>query len=134
MITPIEQIASIVPEARSAEKVNASGEQGAFGDIFRSAIENVRQTDAEKTQAQYLLATGQLDNPAALTIALCRFSEYFSGEGIGMYVENEALRFFPLAVSNEWGEWYWAIFVLEGLAALAIMACLLRQRARRPGA
>ena len=52
MITPIEQIASIVPEARSAEKVNASGEQGAFGDIFRSAIENVRQTDAEKTQAQ----------------------------------------------------------------------------------
>ena len=69
MITPIEQIASIVPEARSAEKVNASGEQGAFGDIFRSAIENVRQTDAEKTQAQYLLATGQLDNPAALTIA-----------------------------------------------------------------
>ena len=68
MITPIEQITSIVPEARSAEKVNASGEQGAFGDIFRSAIENVRQTDAEKTQAQYLLATGQLDNPAALTI------------------------------------------------------------------
>ena len=69
MITPIEQIASIVPEARSAEKVGSSGEQGAFGDIFRSAIENVRQTDAEKTQAQYLLATGQLDNPAALTIA-----------------------------------------------------------------
>ena len=69
MITPIEQITSIVPEARSAEKVTALGEQGAFGDIFRSAIENVRQTDAEKTQAQYLLATGQLDNPAALTIA-----------------------------------------------------------------
>ena len=69
MITPIEQITSIVPEARSAEKVGSAGAQGAFGDIFRSAIENVRQTDAEKTQAQYLLATGQLDNPAALTIA-----------------------------------------------------------------
>ena len=69
MITPNEQIASTVPEARSAEKVNATGEQRAIGDIFPSAIENVRQTDAEKTQAQYLLATGQLDNPAALTIA-----------------------------------------------------------------
>ena len=42
MITPIEQITSIVPETRSAEKVDASGEQGAFGNIFRSAIENVR--------------------------------------------------------------------------------------------
>ena len=69
MITPIEQITSLVPQGQGAEKVRSSGEQGVFGDIFRSAIENVRQTDGEKTQAQYLLATGQLDNPAALTIA-----------------------------------------------------------------
>ena len=69
MITPIEQITSLVPQGQGAETVRSSGEQGVFGDIFRSAIENVRQTDAEKTQAQYLLATGQLDNPAALTIA-----------------------------------------------------------------
>ena len=69
MITPIEGIISIAPEARGAEKVESPGEQSAFVDVFRSAIENVRQTDAEKTQAQYLLATGQLDNPAALTIA-----------------------------------------------------------------
>lgn len=40
-----------------------------FADIFRSAIENVKQTDDEKNKAQYLLATGQLDNPAELTIA-----------------------------------------------------------------
>ncbi|MBQ3497165.1 MAG: flagellar hook-basal body complex protein FliE, partial [Oscillospiraceae bacterium] len=30
-------------------------------------------TDAEKTQAEYLLATGQLDNPAALTIASTKY-------------------------------------------------------------
>ena len=37
--------------------------------IFKSAIENVRATDDEKNKAEYLLATGQLDNPAELTIA-----------------------------------------------------------------
>ena len=40
-----------------------------FSDIFQSAVENVRQTDAVKNDAQYRLATGQLDNPAELTIA-----------------------------------------------------------------
>ena len=42
---------------------------GAFTDIFQSAIDAVRETDAEKTQMEYLMATGQLDNPALLTIA-----------------------------------------------------------------
>ena len=43
--------------------------QSAFGQIFLSLIQNVKDTDAEFTQAQYLLATGQLDNPAQLSIA-----------------------------------------------------------------
>lgn len=69
MITPIEQITSIVPEARSAEKVDASGEQGAFGNIFRSPLKMSARRTRKKHRRQYLLATGQLDNPAALTIA-----------------------------------------------------------------
>ena len=40
-----------------------------FSDIFRSAIDAVKETDAEKVQMEYLLATGQLDNPAQLNIA-----------------------------------------------------------------
>ena len=40
-----------------------------FADVFQYAIDNVKQTDAEKNQAEYLLATGQLDNPATLSIA-----------------------------------------------------------------
>ncbi len=40
-----------------------------FTDIFQSAIDAVRTTDAEKTQMEYLMATGELDNPALLTIA-----------------------------------------------------------------
>lgn len=57
----------------SGEKTsNVSESQGPslpFADVFRSAVENVKETDAAKNQAQYLMATGQLDNPAELTIA-----------------------------------------------------------------
>ena len=60
--------------AQAAKKTTVPEEAGgfadsAFGQIFRSLIQNVRDTDAEFTQAQYLLATGQLDNPAQLSIA-----------------------------------------------------------------
>lgn len=47
----------------------AAKETASFLDIYTSAIENVKTTDAEKNQMEYLLATGQLDNPAQLTIA-----------------------------------------------------------------
>ncbi len=69
MITPIEQISAIsqVHEAKPVEKTR--GEQTLFGAVFQSAIDNVKETDMEVREAQYLLSTGQLDNPAALTIA-----------------------------------------------------------------
>ncbi len=40
-----------------------------FADIFQSAINNVKQTETAKNDAEYRLATGQLDNPAELSIA-----------------------------------------------------------------
>ena len=69
MINSIERITPL-DGMKKQEAVSTSGsEQGVFGQIFASAIDNVRRTDAEKTEAEYLLSTGQLDNPAALTIA-----------------------------------------------------------------
>ena len=66
----------------------------------------------------------------AAFIALARMGEYFLGvQGSGSYVENEALCFFPLAVKNEWDEWYWAVFMLSGLlAVLCAAGVLLRER------
>ena len=60
--------------AKAAQKNTAVEETGAvsesaFGQIFKSLIQNVKDTDAEFTHAQYLLATGQLDNPAQLSLA-----------------------------------------------------------------
>jgi len=68
MITSVEQLSSVFSNKATKETQSAE-ESGIFESIFRDAIENVKETDAEKTEAEYLLATGQLDNPAALTIA-----------------------------------------------------------------
>ena len=45
------------------------GDDNFIVSIFKDAIQNVRDTDAEFVNAQYLLATGQLDNPAELSLA-----------------------------------------------------------------
>ena len=71
---------------------------------------------------------------AALAIALSRFGEYGIGEGIGPEVWEEGLQFFPLAVANEWGEWHYALFLLEGVVGLVIFLLLMtRGRKLRDG-
>ena len=70
-----------------------------------------------------------------LLAALARFGEYFLGMlGTGAYVENEALCFFPLSVgfrfSEDWTEWYQAVFVAEG-AVLLLVALLSALRFRK---
>ena len=73
MITEINKLQSI-SRMTGAENTAAAQESnaGMFGSIFQSAIDSVKETDAAKTEAQYLLATGQLDNPAELTIAAAK--------------------------------------------------------------
>lgn len=67
-ISPITGITGIGGGQR-VSRLDRLADQSVFGSIFQSAIQNVKDTDAEKTQTQYLLSTGQLDNPAALGIA-----------------------------------------------------------------
>lgn len=40
-----------------------------FGGLFKELIQDVKDTDAEFTQNQYLLSTGQLDNPVQVGIS-----------------------------------------------------------------
>ncbi len=70
-----------------------------------------------------------------LLAALARFGEFFL-EGVGtrdmLYWEHPEHCFFPLAVSNEYGEWLYAVFMLEGLLTLCVLAlcltCFKKQR------
>lgn len=70
MITPIEGLNAIAA-VNGNQKTEKPHEYDGnfFTSIFQSAIQNVKDTDAEVVQTQYLLATGQLDNPAATSIA-----------------------------------------------------------------
>lgn len=70
--TDIPKIIAPVQPGREEETASTALDevkQSSFGSLFTDLIQNVRDTDAELTQAQYLLATGQLDNPAQLGIA-----------------------------------------------------------------
>ena len=66
----VNTIQGITPFTEQKQSTHVeSVEDSAFGSIFRSLVQNVKDTDAEFVQAQYLLATGQLDNPAQVSLA-----------------------------------------------------------------
>jgi flagellar hook-basal body complex protein FliE len=69
MITAIESLGGLkgLTGLGSAQEDNT--QTGMFESIFQNAIDNVKETDKDLVQAQYLLSTGQLDNPATVTIA-----------------------------------------------------------------
>lgn len=78
MITPINGLRDItaiggaqgLDGSTGIRSILPQGDDGNFfASIFQSAIQNVINTDAEAVQTQYLLSTGQLDNPAAASIA-----------------------------------------------------------------
>lgn len=74
MIQSITPLSSLFAGELEADKVQGGADiQNGFGSIFQSAIDAVKETDAEKTQMQYLMATGQLDNPVALNMASTKY-------------------------------------------------------------
>lgn len=81
-----------MPLTAGAAEAGSTAKPGAtFGDIFGAAIEAVRQTEAEKTQAQYLLATGQLDHPAEAVIAA---NKYEMSVSLMVQLRNKGLEAF----------------------------------------
>ncbi len=102
---------------------------GAVGGAVVAAILTAKITKQSAVKLLDALAA-----PAALTIAIARFAEFASGEGIGLEVESELLQFFPLAVFDpEWEVWFFAIFMVEGIAALIICALLQWKNFPRTG-
>ncbi len=67
--SPITKIELPFIENANEKETGSLSDTSMFADIFTSAIDNVKQTDEVKNDLQYRLATGQLDNPAELTIA-----------------------------------------------------------------
>jgi flagellar hook-basal body complex protein FliE len=58
-----------LPQVQLQQQEEDNSDEGMFESILHNAINNVEETDANLVQAQYLLSTGQLDNPATAMIA-----------------------------------------------------------------
>ena len=56
-------------EQNEGRIINFASATGMFESVLRSTIDNVKETEAAAVEAEYLMATGQLDNPATLLIA-----------------------------------------------------------------
>ncbi|MDE6897680.1 MAG: flagellar hook-basal body complex protein FliE [Lawsonibacter sp.] len=68
--TPIRPIEPLWTPAASQTGTQAQDPAPSlFASVFQSAIQNVRDTNAVQVDLEYQLATGQLDNPADLTLA-----------------------------------------------------------------
>ena len=65
-ISPLWETMPLQKTAPAAEKPAAGS---LFADIFKSAIENVREAEDDVAKKEYLLSTGQLDNPAEMNMA-----------------------------------------------------------------
>jgi len=69
MIAPIQQISPLAIGGQERDTSREGIEQGMFASVFQSAIDTVKTTEEEVVYNEYLLSTGQLDNPAVLTIS-----------------------------------------------------------------
>lgn len=86
-IQPIQMLWS-TPLAGGTEERRGAAQPSLFSDVFQSLLDNVRETDAEKNKKEFLLATGQLDNPAEWSIAA---SQYQAAVTLLVQMRNKAL-------------------------------------------
>ena len=66
---------------------------------------------------------------AAVALAVGRLGEFFIAQGLGEYVEDEALAHFPLLIctyaDEDWSQWQIPVFFYEAVAALVILIVVL---------
>lgn len=68
-IAPLWQL-----EDAAAPDREAAPSGSLFSDIFQAAVDQVKETEAAKNDAEYRLATGQMDNPAEWSILSSQWS------------------------------------------------------------
>lgn len=66
----ISPLWEVFPSQLSQEVQAAENGTGVFKDVLRSVVDNLRDSEDEVAKTEYLLSTGQLDNPAQLSMAL----------------------------------------------------------------
>lgn len=72
--TPIQPVRPLWDSLSKPEEAGREPAGTLFANVFQSAIDNVRQTSAVQANLEYELATGQIDNPAEVTLAASKAS------------------------------------------------------------
>lgn len=70
---PISPLWEAFPTSKPQTTEAAASGGSIFADILKSTVNNVRETEDEVAKNEYLLATGQLDNPAELQLATTKY-------------------------------------------------------------
>ena len=86
---------------------------------------------ARRRRADAAATLDEIACPGLLAVAICRLGEWTTGEGVGTWIENPLLMRLPFAVCNEYGEWQLAVFLWEALAAVVLLAFMLRVKGER---
>ena len=66
---PISPLWEAFPTSKPQAAESAASGSSIFADIFNTMVDNVRETEDTVAKNEYLLSTGQLDNPAQVGIA-----------------------------------------------------------------
>lgn len=66
---PISPLWEAFPTSKPQTTEAAVSGSSIFADIFNTMVDNVRETEDVVAKNEYLLSTGQLDNPAALQVS-----------------------------------------------------------------
>ena len=70
--TPVQPIRPLWDSLSQPEQAGRTPAGTLFANVFQAAIDNVRETSAVQANLEYELATGQIDNPAELNLAISK--------------------------------------------------------------
>ena len=61
------------PTVQAGETARPKAAEGSvFKDVLQAVVDNVRQSEDEVAKKEYLLSTGQLDNPSVLQMSMLK--------------------------------------------------------------
>lgn len=69
---PISPLWEAFPTSKPQTTEAAASGGSIFADILKSTVNNVRETEDAVAKNEYLLATGQLDNPSVLQMSVLK--------------------------------------------------------------
>lgn len=90
-VTGFGQLSALQQMQEKEEKTQGAEGIAAFKDVFEDVLNMARTSEADVAEKEYLLATGQLDNPHLLTIAT---SQAQLSTDLLVSIRNKALESF----------------------------------------